>query len=323
MRRIAVLTSGGDAPGMNAAVRSTVRAADAAGIETLGVHGGFHGLISGAIQPLEPGETTDILSRGGSILGTGRSPQFRTTDGRRQALTHLDLNDVEGLVVIGGDGSLHGAEALSRESHVRVVGIPATIENDLAGTDTALGFDTAVNTALESIDRIRDTAASHGRLVFVEVLGRHAGWVALSCALAAGATAVMVPERRSDIAHIHQRVQASFDRGTSFCLVVVAEGHEGGTVSEVAEAVADELGPVDYRVVALGHMQRGGAPTMRDRVLGAMLGDDAVTALSEGADRVMLGERSGQVVRTAFGQAWHGASRPPQALLDLVDRLAQ
>lgn len=322
MRRIAVLTSGGDAPGMNAAVRAVVRAADARGIEPYGVRDGFAGLIQGRIEPMGARSVSGILHLGGTVLGTARSPQFRTTEGRREALTHLDRAEIEGLVVIGGDGSFRGADALSREGHVRVAGIPGTIDNDLSGTDFTLGFDTAVNTALELIDRIRDTAASHQRLFFVEVMGRKSGWLALYCGLAGGATEALVPERPTDIPLLRQRVLHSFELGKRFCIVVVAEGDDAGGAYSVAERVAEGT-DLDYRVTTLGHVQRGGPPNMRDRILGALLGDAAVTALAEGADRVMVGLRRGEIVRTPLERTWTHIDRLPEDLLELMDRLAR
>jgi 6-phosphofructokinase 1 len=322
MRRIGVLTSGGDAPGMNAAVRAVVRAGDAAGLETYGVTDGYAGLIEGRIQRLDARAVSGILHLGGTILGTARSQAFRTSEGRRQARKHLDLNEIEGLVVIGGDGSFRGADALAHESGIRVVGIPGTIDNDLVGTDFTLGFDTAVNTALESIDRVRDTAQSHHRLFFIEVMGRHSGWLALYSGLAGGATEVLVPERPSDIGRVRDRIRASFDLGKRFCLVIVAEGDDAGNAYEIASAVADDL-DVDYRVVALGHVQRGGAPSMRDRVLAAILGDAAVRALLDGRTRVMVGQRNGEIVHTPLERTWNIHERTPDDLLALMDRLAR
>lgn len=322
MRRIAVLTSGGDAPGMNAAVRAVVRAADAAGIETYGVSDGYAGLTAGRITPLDARSVSGILHLGGTMLGTARSSRFRTTEGRQEALKHLDLAEIDGLVVIGGDGSFRGADALSREGHVRVVGIPGTIDNDVSGTDFTLGFDTAVNTALENIDRIRDTATSHGRLFFVEVMGRRTGWLALYAALAGGGTEALVPERPTDIARLRERVLRSFALGKRFCLVIVAEGDDAGNAYAVAERVVEGT-DLDYRVTTLGHVQRGGPPTMRDRVLAAVLGDAAVAALAEGADRVMVGQRHGEVIRTPLETAWARRDRTPDELLRLMDRLSR
>lgn len=322
MRRIAVLTSGGDAPGMNAAIRAVARAADYHGIEVYGVAQGFAGLIDGNMKQLDARAVSGILHAGGTTLGTARSPEFKTTEGRRKAITHLDLHGIEGLVVIGGDGSLRGGDALSREGHIKVIGIPGTIDNDLIGCDFTLGFDTAVNTALESIDRIRDTAASHGRLFFIEVMGRNSGWLALYCGLAGGASEVIVPERRAEVEQTRERIRRAFEIGKRFCLVVVAEGGVTGDVFEIAESVAEGM-DIDYRVTMLGHVQRGGAPRMRDRVLGALLGDAAVGALMDGADRVMVGQRRGEVIRTSLEEAWSGVDQTPEELLGLMDRLAR
>ncbi|MPZ71755.1 MAG: 6-phosphofructokinase [Nitriliruptorales bacterium] len=320
--RIAVLTSGGDAPGMNAAVRAGVRAADAAGVQTYGVRDGFAGLIEGRLEPLDSRSVSGLLHLGGTFLGTARSSRFRTSEGRREALTHLDLAEIEGLVAIGGDGTFRGIDALSREGHVRVVGVPGTIDNDLSGTDFTLGFDTAVNTALESIDRIRDTATSHGRLFFVEVMGRASGWLALYAGLAGGASEVLVPEQPTDVERVRARVQQTFAAGKRFCLVIVAEGDDAGGAYAVAERVAEGTG-IDYRVTALGHVQRGGPPTMRDRVVASVLGDAAVAALLEGADRVMLGQRRGEIVRTPLETTWSRPDRAPHELLALMARLAR
>lgn len=308
---------------MNAAIRAVVRAGDAAGLETYGVRSGFAGLIENDLAPLDARAVSGVLHLGGTILGTARSPQFRTTEGRRIALKNLDLAGIEGLIVIGGDGSLRGADALAREGDVRVVGVPGTIDNDLAGTDFTIGFDTAVNTALESIDRIRDTAASHGRLFFVEVMGRSSGWIALFCGLAGGATEVLVPERPTSIQRVRDHVRRSFGLGKRFCLIVVAEGDDAGSAYEIAERVAEGLEGVDYRVTTLGHVQRGGPPGMRDRVLASLLGDAAVNALLDGANRVMVGERCGEVVRTALERVWSEHHRTPESLLQLMDRLAR
>lgn len=324
MQRIAVLTSGGDAPGMNAAIRAVVRAGDAAGTEVLGVVEGYNGLHRGIFRPLDARDVSGILQLGGTILGTARSRTFRTVEGRASAAQHLRDRVVDGLVVIGGDGSFHGADLLAEESGMAVVGVPGTIDNDLSGTDFTLGFDTAVNTAVEAIDRIRDTASSHQRLFFIEVMGRSAGWIALYAGLAGGATAAIVPERSTDVDDLHRRVHESFEMGKRFCLVVVAEGDDAGGARELAALVTGEGGDdLDHRVTSLGHMQRGGAPSMRDRVLGARLGDAAVTALLEGETRVMLGESRLEITHVPLQQTWEEHTGAPEHLLDLLDRLAR
>lgn len=322
MRRIAVLTSGGDSPGMNAAVRAVVRAADAAGVQTYGIRNGYAGLIEGRVEALDARAVSGILHLGGTTLGTARSERFRTTQGRLEAAKHLALAEIEGLVVIGGDGSFRGADALAGECGIHVVGVPGTIDNDLWGTDFTLGFDTAVNTALDAIDRIRDTAMSHGRLFFVEVMGRHSGWIALYAGLAGGATDILVPERPTEIDDLRRRVHDAFALGKRFCIVVVAEGDDAGGAYAIAERVAEHL-DVEYRVTTLGHVQRGGSPTMRDRILGAVLGDAAVRALLDGKDRIMVGTNDGEVVFTPFAETWERVDHTPTSLLELMDRLAR
>lgn len=324
MEHIAVLTSGGDAPGMNAAVRAVVRGADAAGLQVTGVVDGFNGLHRGRFRTLDARDVSGILQLGGTILGTARSSSFRTVEGRAAAAGELERAGIEGLVVIGGDGSFHGADFLARESGLPVVGVPGTIDNDLYGTDFTLGFDTAVNTALEAIDRIRDTASSHQRLFFIEVMGRHAGWIALYAGLAGGATAAVIPEHPTDVDELHERISESFDMGKRFCLVIVAEGNAAGGARDVAVAVMGENHrDIDHRVTSLGHMQRGGNPTMRDRVLGARLGDAAVTALLDGETRVMLGESKLDITTVPFERTWTGPVGAPDYLIDLLDRLAR
>ena len=323
MRRVAVLTSGGDSPGMNAAIRAVVRSGDQAGVATVGVERGFAGLIDGAFSPLDARAVSGILHQAGTILGTARSPRFRTTEGRREALKHLDLAEVDGLVVIGGDGTMRGADALSREGDVPVVGIPGTTDNDLAGSDVTLGFDTAVNTALESIDRVRDTATTHGRVFFVEVLGRHSGWLSLASGLAGGATHVVTPEHGVDVHAIRTAIRRGLGIGKRFCLVVVAEGDHAGNAYDIAERVCEGLPDVEAEVAALGHVLRGGVPSMRDRLLGSVLGDAALSALLDGEDRIMVGERCGALVRTPLSRAWTEHRPLPESLLALLDRLAR
>lgn len=322
VKRIAVLTSGGDSPGMNAAVRAVVRAADAAGISCVGVADGYRGMINGNIRPLDARDVSGILQLGGTVLGTARSAEFRTPEGRATAAKNLRNAGVDSVVVIGGDGSMHGAELLSQEHDFKVVGVPGTIDNDLSGTDFTLGFDTAVNTALEAIDKIRDTAASHNRLFFIEVMGRHSGWLALYSGLAGGATAVLVPESDYHENEIRAKVVESFALGKRFCIVVVAEGDEQGGAFAVARKVTDGT-DLDHRVSTLGHMQRGGAPSMRDRVLGARLGDGAVAALLEGQDGVMIGEQKLQIVATPIRSTWETDDRDFKGLLALMNRLAR
>jgi 6-phosphofructokinase 1 len=308
---------------MKAAIRAVVRSADARGVESYGVHRGYNGLIDGRMSFLSARSVSGILHLGGTMLGTARSDRFTTVEGRRKAAEQLQANQIEGLIVIGGDGSFRGADALSRESGIAVVGIPGTIDNDLWGCDYTLGFDTAVNTALEAIDRIRDTAASHQRAFFIEVMGRASGWIALCSAIAGGASEVLVPERPTDIDEVQRRIHRAFAIGKQYCLVVVAEGDEVGGAFEVARRCGEGLGSLSHRVTTLGHVQRGGPPSMRDRILAARLGDAAVSALLDGDDGVMVGEIHQELVRTPLETAWSTVHRTPPELLDLMDRLAR
>lgn len=323
MQRIAVVTSGGDSPGMNAAIRAVVRSADARDIETYGVERGFEGLIAGRLSALSPRDVSGILHLGGTMLGSARSDNFRTPEGRAEAAGHLREHQIDGLVVIGGDGSFRGADALSDENGIAVVGVPGTIDNDISGCDFTLGFDSAVNTALEAIDRIRDTAASHQRAFFIEVMGRTSGWIALYSAMAGGATEVLLPERRTDIDRLNTRIHEAFQMGKDYCLVVVAEGDDAGGAFEIAQRCDDDLDGLSHRVTTLGHVQRGGAPTMRDRVLAARLGDAAVTALLDGQDRIMVGEVHRYIARTPLQQSWTRTDDVPPEFVELMDRLAR
>lgn len=323
MQRIAVMTSGGDAPGMNAAIRAVVRSADARGVDVYGVQRGFDGLIDGRLSYLSARRVSGILHLGGTMLGSARSDRFKTLEGRAQAIENLQEQEIEGVVVIGGDGSFRGGQALSGESDIAVVGVPGTIDNDISGCDYTIGFDTAVNTALDAIDRLRDTAASHKRAFFIEVMGRASGWIALFSAIAGGATEVLVPERDTDIDDLQKRIRKAFDLGKQYCLIVVAEGDDAGGAFEVARRCGEGLAGLSHRVTTLGHVQRGGAPSMRDRILAARLGDAAVTALLDGEDQVMVGEIHRDVVRSPLEQSWTGVDKTPKELLELMDRLAR
>lgn len=257
------------------------------------------------------------------MLGSARSEEFRTPDGRADAIAHLLDHEIGGLVIIGGDGSFRGADALANESDIAVVGVPGTIDNDISGCDFTLGFDTAVNTALEAIDRIRDTAASHQRALFIEVMGRTSGWIALYSAMAGGATEVLLPERPTDLDTLKTRIHEAFEMGKDYCLIVVAEGDDAGGAFEIAQRCGDELEDLSHRVTTLGHVQRGGAPTMRDRVLAARLGDAAVTALLDGDNRIMVGEVHRDIARTPLERSWTVSDELRPAFVELMDRLAR
>ncbi len=302
MKRIGVLTSGGDAPGMNAAIRAVVRVAHTQGVEVVGIRRGYAGMIEGEFQPLGPRDVANIIQRGGTILLTARSKAFMTREGRARAAAHLKDAGIDGLVVIGGDGTFHGAIKLIKEHQIPVVGVPGTIDNDLYGTDYTIGFDTAVNTALEAIDRIRDTAASHGRVFFIEVMGRDAGFIALDVGIAGGAEIIALPEIDVSPKEIAEVITRSAEKGKQSSIVVVAEGAYPGGAEALMRAVA-ELTGLEGRVTVLGHIQRGGSPTAKDRVLASRLGGAAAEALIGGASGVMLGEVEGEVALTPLHEA--------------------
>lgn len=321
MKTIAVLTSGGDAPGMNACIRAVVRSGAAYGLRVIGFRRGFVGLVSGDYISLGPRAVANIIQRGGTFLGTSRSPEFKQADSRRKAIDVLKTNGVDGLIVIGGDGSFRGTHDLIEEGGIQAVGIPGTIDNDLYGTDSTIGFDTAVNTALEAIDRIRDTAASHERLFFIEVMGRQSGFLALEVGLAGGAEAVVVPETLTNIGQLCETLIDSQGRGKSSSIVIVAEGGKPGTAFTLAEKVKISVG-MDARVVVLGHIQRGGSPTARDRILASRLGAAAVTMLVEGKTGVMVGEINNRLVLTPLHETWEKKKPLNLSQLALVGTLA-
>ncbi len=304
MKKIAVLTSGGDAPGMNAAIRAVVRAAVAANVEILGVRRGYQGLIDGQIEPLTARSVSGIIHHGGTMLRTARCPVFMTSEGRARAARQLEQAGVEGLVVIGGDGSYRGAHALHAEHGVPCIGVPGTIDNDIGGTDYTIGFDTAMNIAVEAIDRLRDTAASHDRIFFVEVMGRHSGFIAMYSGLAGGAEEILVPEKPSEIDALIEELRLDRDRGKTSMIVVIAEGDNMGGASAIAQKVADISEFKETRVAIIGHMQRGGTPTAFDRVLAARMGVRAVEALLAGESCAMVAAEGTKITLRAISDAW-------------------
>ena len=294
VKRIGVLTSGGDAPGMNAAVRAVVRTAVSMDIECIGIRRGWNGLINGDFFPMDATSVSHIINRGGTILYTARSEEFRTPEGRDKALATCKLLGLDGLVAIGGDGTFRGALALSRQAAERgmslqVVGLPATIDNDIGCSHYTIGFDTACNTALECVDKLRDTMQSHERCSLVEVMGRHAGYLALTVAIAAGATAVLIPERPLDFERdIAEKIRRARLAGSTHYMIIVAEG--AGSAADLAGRIRDEVG-LDPRVTVLGHIQRGGSPTLRDRDIASRMGHEAVMSLlQERGNRVIVSQ---------------------------------
>ncbi len=323
LRRLGVLTSGGDAPGMNAAIRAVVRQAGALGIEVRGIHHGFQGLVDRDWPPLASRQCANILQRGGTILHTARCEAFLDAGVRARAAADLRAEGIEALVIIGGDGSFTGADLLNREHGVPCAGIPGTIDNDLPGTDRTLGFDTALNTAVEAIDRIRDTASSHERLFLVEVMGRRSGMLAVHTAIACGAEAVLYPESAEDTyAALVGQLRENWERGKRSSIVVVAEGDQEGGALKVGDRLRREFG-LDLRVVVLGHIQRGGSPTAMDRIWGSRWGVEAVKRLAGGETAFYLGVDAGQLVVRPLAAIHNPRPDPPRELSDLVAVLAR
>jgi len=321
-RRIGVLTSGGDAPGMNAAIRSVVRVACGRGWAVAGFRRGLTGLIEGDLVDLAPRAVANILQHGGTVLKTARSEEFRTAAGRERARAVLETHGVTGLVAIGGDGTFRGAHELARIYGGSVVGVPATIDNDVFGSDETIGFDTALNTALDAIDRIRDTANSHERIFLVEVMGRHSGFIALAVGTAGGAEEIFVPEVPTDLEQCCQRLVDANRRGKSMSILVVAEGEHEGDAFAIAGKVKARTG-FEPRVTVLGHIQRGGKPTARDRILATKLGAYAVDLIAEGRSDVMAGEVRGGLVATPLDETGTRKKALDPYLLRLIPVLAR
>ena len=293
VKRIGVLTSGGDAPGMNAAIRAVTRTAVRLGIECVGIRRGWNGLISGDIFPMDAGSVRSIINRGGTMLYTARSEEFRTKEGQQKAANTCKLFGLDGIVAIGGDGTFRGAQDLSKFG-ISVVGIPGTIDNDIVCTDYTIGFDTAANTAVECIDRLRDTMQSHERCSVVEVMGRHAGYLALYVGMAVGATAVLVPEEQYDFeSHVSEKIRRARLGGKTNFMIVVAEG--AASAVEVGRQIQEELG-LDPRVTILGHIQRGGSPSAKDRVMATRMGYEAVQVLAQGKTNRVICSRDDRIV---------------------------
>lgn len=299
MKKIAVLTSGGDAPGMNPAIRAVVRRGIFSGLEVYGVQHGYDGLMKGTFIPMDLGSVGDIIHRGGTILRSARSQEFRFDEGQRKGLDQLQSAGIEGLVVIGGDGSFRGAKKLT-DKGFPTIGIPGTIDNDISGTDYTIGFDTAVNTVIHAIDKIRDTASSHERTYVIEVMGRDAGDIALWSGLCVGAESIIIPEAGKDIDDVIQRLEQGNKRGKKHSIIVVAEGVCSG--SDIARTIEERTG-LETRVTVLGHLQRGGSPSAHDRMMASQMGAKAVDLLIEGEKGVMVGLKYGKLIHAPFNDA--------------------
>ena len=317
MKRIGVLTSGGDSPGMNAAIRAVTRTAIYKGLEVIGSRRGFEGLLDGDLVPLTVSSVGGIIHRGGTVLRTARSDRFKKPEGVREGLQRLKEYDIDAFVVIGGDGSFRGGYDLYKLGFP-IVGIPATIDNDIAGTDCTIGFDTACNTALYCIQKLRDTASSHERLFIVEVMGRHAGFLALEAAVAAGAEYVLVPERKFVLEDLCEKLNYARNRGKNHTLIIVAEG-----VMSAAELSAQlkDTGGYSARITVLGHIQRGGNPSSFDAVLASRLGGGAVEALLRGESGVMVGRISGKIVTHPIQYSWENKKELDEDMMTLVEIL--
>ncbi|MBU3699806.1 MAG: 6-phosphofructokinase [Candidatus Kapabacteria bacterium] len=314
MKRIALFTSGGDAPGMNAHIRAVERVGEKRGVEVVGIIGGYSGMIAGHFELLDRIRTANIIDRGGTILKTSRCEDFLSVEGRVRAIEQLRSNGIEGVIACGGDGTFHGAHALWTEHGMPIVGTPGTIDNDLSGTDFTIGYDTAINTAAQAIDKIRDTADSHGRLFFIEVMGRHAGFIAMDVGIACGAEYIAVPETITDIDELYRRiVSQGRERRT---VVIVGEGDELGGAMGISKAIEERYG-IPSKVSILGHIQRGGSPTVRDRVLASRLGAAAVDALLGGQTDVMIGEVAGSVRMVPLEDTWTTRKPVPGYLKEL------
>ena len=322
VKKIAVLTSGGDSPGMNAALRAVVRTASHFQLECYGVREGYNGLINDDFTKMGPRSVKNIITQGGTILKSARSMEFKTQEGRKKAYDNCKKYGIDALVCIGGDGSFTGAKIFNEEFGIKVIGVPGTIDNDIFGTDNTIGYDTALNTAMDAIDKIRDTATSHNRVFFVEVMGRDAGFIALNSGIATGALDILIPERKDSIHDLFENFRTAEKVGKSSSIVVVAEGEELGSIYDIAKATKEEFPNFDIRVTILGHIQRGGSPSCADRVLASNLGYGAVTGLMEGKNKVMVGMQGNKITYTPIEEAIKKHNEIDKKLLHIAEILA-
>lgn len=320
IKKIGVFTSGGDSPGMNAAIRSVVRTCAYMKVECVGIYRGYEGMIEGDFKPMDARSVNNIINKGGTILKSARSNEFRTKEGRQKAYDQLTAVGIDAFVVIGGDGSFTGALLFNKEFNFPVIGIPGTIDNDIFGTTYTLGFDTALNTVVDVIDKIRDTASSHNRLFFVEVMGRDVGHIALNAGVGAGAEEILIPEENLGLERLLESLKRSKNSGKSSSIVVVAEGDKTGkNVFELKDYVEEHLPIYDVRVSVLGHLQRGGSPSCFDRVLASRMGVRAVEALLEGKSNLMVGIQDNKIILTPISKAIKGHTKIDKELLRVSD----
>jgi len=321
IKKIGVLTSGGDAPGMNAAIRAVTRTAIYNGLEVIGIRHGFMGMINANFKPLKAHSVSDTIQRGGTILKTARCEEFKSPQGRKKAYDNLKAAGIDGVVVIGGDGSFTGARLFNEEFDIPMVGVPGTIDNDIYGTDYTIGYDTALNTVVQCVDKIRDTASAHNRMFFVEVMGAEAGHIALFSGIATGAEAIIMPEMRGESRDLRKMIETGNKRKKSSNIIIVAEGDDEGGAIAIAEKLRPDFKDYDIRVSILGHLQRGGSPSALDRVNASRLGNAAVEALLDDQKSVMVGLQNDEIVLVPFRKAVKLHKGLNQHLIDIVDVL--
>ena len=319
---IGILTSGVDAPGMNDAIRAVTRTAIYNGLRVKGIYRGFKGLVTGEIKEFKSQDVSNIIQMGGTILKTARCKEFKTPEGRQIAYDNLKKEGIDALVVIGGDGSLTGARIMAQEFDVPCIGLPGTIDNDLYGTDTTIGYDTALNTILDAVDKIRDTATSHERLFFIEVMGRDAGFLALNGAIASGAEAAIIPEFNTEVDQLEEFIKNGFRKSKNSSIVLVAESELTGGAMHYAERVKKEYPEYDVRVSILGHLQRGGSPTAHDRILASRLGYAAIDAIMDGQRNIMIGIENDEIVHVPFSKAIKNVKPIKKELVNVLNSLS-
>lgn len=322
IKTIGVLTSGGDSPGMNAAIRAVVRTGLYNGLKVYGIKRGYQGMLGDRIEEMNSRSVSNIIQTGGTILKTARCKEFQTYEGRKKGYDNLKQHGIDALVIIGGDGSFRGAKEFSQEFDIPVVGIPGTIDNDIVGTEYTIGYDTALNTVVEAVDKIRDTASAHNRLFFIEIMGRHAGFLTLNGGIATGAEAILVPEIKGDFAKLKAYLDNDNLKHKKSSIVLVAEGDEAGGAFKISEEVQELYPEYDVRVTILGHIQRGGSPTARDRINASRMGVASVQALLAGKSDIMIGLVHGQIVHNQFADTKRDKRKLNQSLLDMMDILS-
>lgn len=322
MKTIAVFTSGGDSPGMNACIRAVVRTGLHYGLKVYGIMHGYQGMIEDQFKLITSDDVGNIIQRGGTILKSSRSKEFLTKEGRQKAFENVKKHGIEGIIAIGGDGTFAGAKVFTEEHSIPFIGLPGTIDNDLIGTDYTIGYDTALNNVIDAVDKIKDTAASHDRLFFVEVMGKDAGFIALRSGIGVGAFAILIPEVHTDLQSLIGDLKAAYTRKKSSSIIIVAEGDDAGGAYKIAEQVVKELPQYDTRVSILGHQQRGGSPSALDRMLASQLGYEAVNSILAGKHSVMVGIVNKKVCYTPFEQAIKHHDKVNTDFLKLAEILA-